>query len=702
MIIKCSTLLVRVCFFLVASTGVVWAPTLAADVLLEPPLSVVEGNVVGSAGDASVNQGQALSADGRFVTFTSFATNLVEDDTNGQRDVFVWDRTNDRVEIVSRGSSGQQSNGDSFDAVMSADGNWVAFASRATNLAADGNGGIADVFLYSRRTGVLELVSQSSSGVQSDMDALRPDINANGRYITFDTAGLLAPGATSTHAQIFRRDAWRDVTALISQTPGGIAGDALSMDAQMSADGQRVVFVSMATNFSQLTTVGKDSFLKDTLANSLQLLSENELGEAGDGTSYFPSISGDGLVAAFHSNASNLVSGASPNFADVILRDLATGQLTLISRSATGLPVDGFNIHPSLSFTGRQVLFASNATNLVPDDAPQSADIVLLNRDTAEFRLLSRTAENQPANGDSAAPSLSYDGRYAAFETTASNLTANGTAFSDVLLAEIDAAAVPIEESGNAIAAAILPSSRSVRLGDTLTVFASVVGTGLSTSCTVRLRASQLAESGMDFEYRATDPATNAVTGSANTPFLLVPGIAQSLVFTLTPSVSMVEEEVEFDFVCDSLEAARIQGVNSLLVSAEVQQPPDLVALAATQDGNGVVTLPAIGSMGFFSVATVNLGASGAIVVRPIVTGPSLDSLSVCQTDPLTSVCLAPVSSTVSLTIATGETPTFGVFVSHSSAIEFEPATNRLVLQFEDAGGRVRGRTSVAVRTLAP
>ena len=198
MIIKCSTLLVRICCFLVASAGVVWAPTLAADILLEPPLSVAEGNVAGSAGDASVNQGQALSADGRFVTFTSFATNLVEDDTNGQRDVFVWDRTNDRVEIVSRGSSGQQSNGDSFDAVMSADGNWVAFASKATNLAADGNGGIADIFLYSRQTGVLDLVSQSSNGVQSDMDALRPDINANGRYITFDTAGLLAPGATST------------------------------------------------------------------------------------------------------------------------------------------------------------------------------------------------------------------------------------------------------------------------------------------------------------------------------------------------------------------------------------------------------------------------------------------------------------------------------------------------------------------------
>ena len=94
-----------------ASAGVVWAPMLAAGVLLEPPLSVAEGKVAGSAGDASVNQGQALSADGRFVTFTSFATNLVEDDTNGQRDVFVWDRTNDRVEIVSRGAGGQQSNG---------------------------------------------------------------------------------------------------------------------------------------------------------------------------------------------------------------------------------------------------------------------------------------------------------------------------------------------------------------------------------------------------------------------------------------------------------------------------------------------------------------------------------------------------------------------------------------------------------------
>ena len=688
-------LAVRFCYLAGVCAGAASGSAIAADVLLEPPSLIAAG----SAGDASVNQGHALSADGRFVTFASFATNLVEGDTNGQRDVFVWDRTNDQVEIVSRGPGGQQSNGDSFDAVISADGNWLAFASRATNLAADTNGDIADIFLYSRQTAELELVSRSSGDVQSETDSLRPDINANGRYITFDTAGPLASGATSTHTQIFQRDSWRGSTALISQTPVGDPGNASSMDAQMSADGQRVVFVSMATNFSEFTIAGKDSFLKDTAANSLQLLSESEVGEAGDGTSYFPSISGDGQVAAFHSNASNLVSGASPNFADVILRDLSTGRLTLISRSATGLPVDGFNIHPSLSFTGRQVLFASNASNLVPDDAPQSADIVLLNRDTAEFRLLSRTVADQPANGDSRAPSLSYGGRFAAFESTASNLGANGTTFSDVLLAEVDASALPIENSGERIAAAVLPSSRSVRLGDAFTVFASVVSTGLSMNCTVRLSGSQLAENNMGFEYQATDPATNAVIGSPDTPFLLIPGAAQTLVFTLRPSASMVEEEVEFDYVCASAEAENIQGLNTVLVSAQVQLPPDIVALAATQDGNGIVTLPVAGGSGFFSVATINVGASSNIVVRPIVAGLSLNSLSVCQTDPLTSVCLAPASSTVSLTIATNETPTFGVFVNHSSEIEFEPAINRLVVQFEDSGGRVRGRTSVAVRS---
>jgi len=203
--------------------------------LTEPP--ILAG---GSAGDAQSNEGHSVSADGRYVVFSSFATNLVADDTNGVQDVFLWDTTANTVALVSRSATGAPGNGDSSLAVISADGVWVAFLSGADNLTSDTNGSTADVFLYNRLEASIELVSVSSTGQQSQTAADNPDINANGRYVTFDTAGALASGADSTVLNVFRRDNWRDTTSLVSRTPAGVAGNDMSFNAQMSAVCPRV------------------------------------------------------------------------------------------------------------------------------------------------------------------------------------------------------------------------------------------------------------------------------------------------------------------------------------------------------------------------------------------------------------------------------------------------------------------------------
>lgn len=658
--------------------------------LIEPPMPFPDGGV----GDAETSEGHALSANGRFVVFTSFATNLIADDANGASDVFVWDSQLNRVELVSRSNTGTQANGDSFDAVISADGQWVAFTSTASNLTQDTNGAVEDVFLYSRTTSTIELVSRSTSGVQSQMASVRPDINANGRYVTFDSVGELVGGSDASHSQVFRRDNWTDRTELISQNLLGVAANDMSIDAQMSADGERIVFVSMASNLVSTATVGKESFLRDMTDGSLQLLSLNAAGEAGNGISYFPTISGDGRFVAFHTNASNLVSDDNPDATDVVLRDVSSGQLELLSRSVNGVPADNFSIHPSLSYDGALAVFATNATTLVPGAAPEHFDILLADRGASTLNLLSQNPLGQPANGDSGAASISLDGSSVAFKSRASNLSANGTMFSDVLLDRLDSDTA----SDTAVVAAVLPSSRSVMLGDSLTTFASVISTGIANNCQVQL--NDTASDAADMSYQATDPLTNSLVGVPGQPFLLLPGIPQTLLLTLTPTAATSAQELSFEFACAENSAPVIPATNTLLVSAESTQPADVVALSATVENNGVVSLSLGGGTGFFTVASVNLGASASMNVRPVVLGVPLDGFSICQTDPLTSVCLSDAGSVVEVDIAAGETPTFAVFVSHSTDIEFAPAQNRLIVQFEDSAGIVRGRTSVAIRSL--
>lgn len=659
-----------------------------AQIILEPPVLSEQG----SMGDAIANEARAVSADGRYVVFSSYATNLVAADTNGFRDVFLWDTTTNSVNLISRSMGGTQANGDSDSAVISADGEWIAFVSAASNLSTDSNGPVEDIFLFSRTSGQLSIVSRSTEGLQSTQPARNPDINANGRYVTFDTVGALAEGAGTLVGSIYRWDSWNRSTELISRTQAGTSPDGMSLDAQMSADGERIVFVSMATNLVSTPTVGKDSYLFDAGTGETTLLSLTASLEAGGGISYFPSISGDGSVVAFHTNATNLVPDDQADVTDIVLRDLATDTFELLSRSSTGAVADGHNTHPSLNYDGSRVAFRTDATNLVANDVNGFGDIVLVDRATATTTLVSASADGSSGNGNSWAPSISLQGDHIAFWSQASDLTSTGSTFGDIVLALPDT----IGEPAVAFSAAVLPSSRSAQTGSPLTAFASVIGTGIAGNCSVTLGNSL----NVALNYQPTDPLTNTAVGVPNQPFLLLPGVPQTLLLTLVPNEALAAEELNFDFSCTPGAAPVLLGTNTLLVTAEALQPPDVIALAATVDNNGIVSLPAGGGSGFFSVASVNVGAPGDFVVRPVVTGTALDGVSICETNPVSGDCLGVAGTSVIVGIAGGDTPTFAVFVSHSADVPFLPGVNRLLVRFEDAGGVVRGRTSVAVRSL--
>ncbi|HEV2673094.1 MAG TPA: G1 family glutamic endopeptidase [Aliidongia sp.] len=249
------------------------------------------------------------------------------------------------------------------------------------------------------------------------------------------------------------------------------------------------------------------------------------------------------------------------------------------------------------------------------------------------------------------------------------------------------------------LVAAILPSSRSVKVGNTATAFATIIngGTSAGSACSIAPTTSLLA----NFSYQATNPATNATIGTANTPITIAAGGSQSFVIAVTPTAALAPTEVAFSFSCANLSSATsILDVNTLLLSAAASAPPDIVALAATPSGDGTLDVSGTAGSNAFAVATVNVGTASAITASASVGTSGIPlAVTLCQTDPTTGACLTPIAASVSTTIAAGATPTFAIFATAGGAIPFQPAANRIFVQFADASGAVRGLTSVAVAT---
>lgn len=249
------------------------------------------------------------------------------------------------------------------------------------------------------------------------------------------------------------------------------------------------------------------------------------------------------------------------------------------------------------------------------------------------------------------------------------------------------------------VLSAVLPASRSVQVGTTATAFGTIINTGSNAGvgCGLSLGTSIPAT----FSYQTTNPATNALTGTPNTPATIGASGNQSYVFAITPSATIAATDVIITAKCSNSTAApSVVGLNTLLLSASATPVPDIVALAASTDP-GYVDLPGNTGSGAFSVATVNVGAAGAITASADTGSASLPvTILLCQTN-AQAVCSNPAAPapTVNLTIAANATPTFSIFVTGSGNVTNDPANNRVFVRFKDAGGVTRGSTSVAVRT---
>ena len=251
------------------------------------------------------------------------------------------------------------------------------------------------------------------------------------------------------------------------------------------------------------------------------------------------------------------------------------------------------------------------------------------------------------------------------------------------------------------LVSAVLPGSRAVQVGTTATAFASMIftGAGTATGCAIGLTN---APSGAELFYQQTN-AANEPIGQPNTPISIPAGQVGTLVFGVTPRQAFAATELRFNFDCgNTTPAAEVPGVNTLLLTSSNSPTPDIVALAAAPGGQGIVTIPGTTGTGFFAVATVNVGA-GALITATADTGTVVlpVTLSLCQSNPTTGVCINPTTPTsrVNVQINANETPTVAIFAQGSGNIAFSPGVNRINVKFKTQAGGTVGSTSVAVFT---
>jgi len=374
----------------------------------------------------------AMSADGRFVVFDTGASNLVVGDSNGCQDIFVHDRVTATTEMVSVDSSGLPGNNLSMWPSVSADGQFVSFASWATNFVAGDTNKKPDVFVRDLSSGVMERVSVDSSGAEGNSASIESAISADGRIVAFtSSASNLVAGDSNGYSDVFVHDRTTGVTERVSVDSSGAEGNGVSGHSEVlgiSADGMVIAFASDASNLvAGDTNSNEDIFVHDRATGITERVSVASDGTQGNFWSQTPSISADGRFVAFQSLSSNLVSGDTFFGPDIFVHDRVTGVTERMSVDSTGSGANGVNGNPSISADGRFVSFGSWATNLVANDTNGVSDVFVHDRSSGITERVS--VDSLGGQGDNSVgwSTIRADGMDVAFSSFATNLVANDT-----------------------------------------------------------------------------------------------------------------------------------------------------------------------------------------------------------------------------------------------------------------------------------
>jgi hypothetical protein len=403
-----------------------------------------------------------ISTNGRFVAFSSEADNLVPNDTNGYRDIFVRDLLSGTNILASVAADGSGANGISTEPVLSADGRFVAFTSTATNLVSGATNDFGDVYIRDLLAGTNSLVSVSTNGSSPGNRISRlPLISADGRYVLFhSSAGNLTPGFPGVRVDdLFWRDTQAGVTSALTTNSGNnlLYVAAMTPDAHFVAIGSAVVSGSAGTlwvwDSQSNTTVYRTNITSNI--NYLAVSANGQRLAYGSSSSAFSPIisivdlavptnrviastsvsnpqttrpglhfSADGRFLVYATSAS-LVPADSNNALDVYLYDFQTGTNILVSRRFSPLGAgNARSDFPDLSADGRFVVYFSQASNLVPGDNNGVPDLFLYDNSSGATTLLTASQLGSfTANNHSINAFFSGDGQTLVFNSWASDLS---------------------------------------------------------------------------------------------------------------------------------------------------------------------------------------------------------------------------------------------------------------------------------------
>jgi Tol biopolymer transport system component/lysophospholipase L1-like esterase len=374
-----------------------------------------------------------ISSDGRYVVFSSLASNLVTGDTNETYDIFVHDNQTHATSRVSVATNGTEGNAGSTEPTISADGRYIMFASTSSNLVQGDTNESYDIFLHDMQTGETKLVSVNTDGVQANNASLYPAISADGRYFAFSSfaTNLVTFYNNPVIMQVYRHDMLTGTTIPISVTLNGGWGLDHSYANAVSADGRYVLFTSYVNELVPGDTMpnGVDVFVRDVQTGTTTLVSVNSDGVQENASSdLFAHMSADGRYIAFSSQATNLVpfSGDDSGWMKAFVHDMQTGETVSVATDSNGLPA--YTAYASsISSDGRFVAFATSSPNLVPGDTNGQFDAFVHDMQTGNTTRVSLASNCAEGNQTSANPSISANGEYVAFDSVADNLVAGDT-----------------------------------------------------------------------------------------------------------------------------------------------------------------------------------------------------------------------------------------------------------------------------------
>ena len=386
-------------------------------------VSVSSGGTQGT----TASEANAVSADGRFVAFTS-ASALTATPTGGKVQLYVRDRTAGTTALASSSAAGAAAGADvetqdvgNVQFSISGDGRYVVFASTAANLTPADTDALQDVFRKDLTTGAVTLVSVNSAGVKANAAVFGdPDVSGDGNRVSFGSGAatnLFGADANAAGSDVVVRDIAAGTTVLAAQTAAGVQANGITERSAISADGRAVAFEAPTGTFNldpaDADNRGNDVFVRNLTAGTLSAASDPAV-PTGSG---FPDISGDGRYVVIETghkyDAVNDLSAGN----DVYRRDMGTGTIVLVSAknaSDAGGGTDG--VRPAISADGGRVAFTSTSTDLTTDANAAVKDVFVRDVAARTTALASVRADGTTQGStDSEIPGIAANGGLVAF-----------------------------------------------------------------------------------------------------------------------------------------------------------------------------------------------------------------------------------------------------------------------------------------------